>query len=376
MKDGFTYKMNFSRTDEIINVLTEENIIPAVSVAVGLGGKIVYERAAGTILESGHVVTEDSRFDIASLTKIFTGICFMQMLEEGRFSLDQPICEFFPQMAGLRPIEKNGKVIGHADASKITWWNVLTHTTGMGWTREKTRPSLPGVDKDLSVIFDLPFAYNVNEHVIYSDIPIILMGKAMEIVEKKPVDEIVDNRLIHRLRLRNTGYRRLSQYSMLADSQKTIPPTEYDDVFRKKRVWGEVHDENAWTMDGVSAHAGIFSTASDVCEVMMEFNRAREEGGILASKTAKEMSSLQTEEDGDRRGLIWHLSSNAENAYTQILSECSYGHEGFTGCFAWNDPDRNISIVFLSNDIYNGRDNRVLPKYRKQIMETIILKNC
>ena len=109
---------------------------------------------------------------------------------------------------------------------------------------------------------------------------------------------------------------------------------------------------------------------------MMEFNRAREEGGILASKTAIEMSSLQTEEDGDRRGLIWHLSSNAENAYTQVLSECSYGHEGFTGCFAWNDPDRNISIVFLSNDIYNGRDNRVLPKYRKQIMETIILKNC
>ena len=88
MKDGFTYKMDFSRTDEIINTLTEENIIPAVSVAVGIDGKIVYERAAGTILESGHEITKDSRFDIASLTKIFTGICFMQMLEEGCFSLE------------------------------------------------------------------------------------------------------------------------------------------------------------------------------------------------------------------------------------------------------------------------------------------------
>ena len=366
--------MDFSKIDEIINALTEENIIPAVAVAVGIDDKIVYENAAGNIIESGHKVRGDSRFDIASLTKIFTGICFMQLLEEGYFSLDQPVCEFFPQMAGLRSIEKNGKVIGHVDASKITWWNVLTHTTGMGWTREKTRPSLPGIDKSLNVIFDLPFAYNTNEHVIYSDIPIILMGKAMEIVEQKPIDEIVENRLIERLRLKSTGYRRLSQYSSLIDIQKKIiPPTEYDNIFRKKRVWGEVHDENAWTMDGVSAHAGIFSTASDVCELMMEFNKARKEGGILSSETAMEMSSLQTEEDGDRRGLIWQLRSNAENAYTQVLSDRSYGHGGFTGCFAWNDPDRNMSIVFLSNDIYNGRDNRVLPKYRKQIMEAIIM---
>ena len=150
--------MSFLKADEIIRSLTEKKIIPAVSVAVGIRGEIVYERATGEIIESDYKVREDSRFDIASLTKIFTGICFMQLLEEGAFSLDQPICDFFPQMAGLRPIEKNGKVIGYNDASRITWRNVLTHTTGMGWTRQKTRPSLPGVNKDLGVIFNLPFA--------------------------------------------------------------------------------------------------------------------------------------------------------------------------------------------------------------------------
>ena len=375
MKGTVSEHMNFQKIDEIIESLTEGKIIPAVSVAVGIEGEIVYERAAGEIIESGYQVREDSRFDIASLTKIFTGICFMQLLEEGCFSLDQPVCDFFPQMAGFRPIEKNGKVIGYNDTSKITWWNVLTHTTGMGWTRQKTRPSLPGINKDLGVIFDLPFACNVNEHVIYSDVPIILMGKAMEMVEQKPVDKIVEDRLILELTLKNTGYRRLSEYASKNDPQKkTIPPTEYDDVFRKKRIWGEVHDENAWIMDGVSAHAGIFSTASDVCRVMMAFQNAREKGGILTFRTAREMSSLQAEEDGDRRGLIWQLSNNAENAYTRVLSGHSYGHGGFTGCFAWNDPDRSMSIVFLSNDVYRGREFRTLPGYRKQIMEAFFVK--
>ena len=105
---------------------------------------------------------------------------------------------------------------------------------------------------------------------------------------------------------------------------------------------------------------------------MMAFNDAKEKGGILTSQTAMEMSSLQAEDDGDRRGLIWQLSNNAENAYTRVLSNYSYGHGGFTGCFAWNDPVRSMSIVFLSNDIYNGRDYRVLPRYRKQIMESFL----
>ena len=365
--------MSFLKADEIIRSLTEENIIPSISVAVGMRGEIIYKKAAGRIVESGYNVRENSPFDIASLTKLFTGICFMQLLEESSFSLDQSVCDFFPQMAGLRPIEKNGKVIGYTEASRITWWNVLTHTTGMGWTRQKTRPSLPGVNKDLRVIFDLPFACAVNQHVIYSDVPIILMGKAMEMVEQKPIDKIVEERLIRELKLSNTCFRRLSHIDSNSDNQKKIiPPTEYDEVFRKKRIWGEVHDENAWTMDGVSAHAGIFSTACDVCKVMMAFSEAREKGGILTAQTARKMTSLQVEEDGDRRGLIWQLSNNDEYAYTHKLSNNSYGHGGFTGCFVWNDPYRNISIVFLSNDIYNGRDYRVLIKYKKQILESFL----
>ena len=365
--------MSFLEVERIVDNLTQNKIIPAISMAVGIDGEIVFQKQAGHIYESYENVEKDCQFDIASMTKIFTCICFMKMVEEGLFSLNQPISELFPRMGGNKPIEKDGQIIGYADGSSITWWNVLTHTTGIGWTRPKTRPSLLGLEESLDAIFSLPFAANVNEHVIYSDVPIILMGKAMELKEKKTLEQIVNERLLCPLRLKGTEYRRKSKYVSFSDAKKNkIPPTEYDEIFRKKRIWGEVHDENAWCMDGVAAHAGLFATASDVCYLMMKYAEARVKGGILSLDIAKEMSSLQVEEDGDRRGLMWQLSGNGEEAYTRFLSRDSYGHAGFTGCFAWNDPSKNISIVFLSNDIYNGRDNRVLTKYRSQIMEQLL----
>ena len=365
--------MSFAEVGRIIDYLTQNDIIPAISMAAGINGEIVFQKASGHISESQSDVKETSQFDIASITKVFSGICFMQMVEEGAFSLNQPVCEVFPQMAGKKPVEKDGEIVGFADGSVVTWWNVLTHTTGIGWTRPKARPSLPGINESLKVIFDLPFSCNVNEHVIYSDIPIILMGKAMEMAGEKPLDRIIEERLTVPLKLKDTGFRRISQYSSQEDDRKKdIPPTEYDEVFRKKRIWGEVHDENAWTMDGVSAHAGIFSTAADVCSLMMAFAKARDDGGILKPETAKEMSTLQAEDDGDRRGLIWHMSGRGERAYTRVLSEYAYGHAGFTGCFTWNDPVSSISIVFLSNDVYRGRENRVLADYRSQIMEMTV----
>ena len=365
--------MRFDEVGGMIDYLTQNGIIPAIAMAVGIDGEIVFQKASGHIAESMTDVKDDTQFDIASMTKIFSGICFMQMVEEGYFSLNSPVCELFPQMAGEKPVEKDGEIIGYVDGSAITWWNVLTHTTGMGWTRPKTRPSLPGINEDLHAIFDLPFACDVNEHVIYSDLPIILMGKAMEMTERKPLDMIIGERLIDPLKLKKTGFRRITRCASADDEQKkNIPPTEYDDIFRKKRIWGEVHDENAWLMDGVSAHAGIFSSAADMCSVMMAFAEARDAGGILEPETAREMSALQVEDDGDRRGLIWHMSGRGEKAYTRFLSEYAYGHAGFTGCFAWNDPVSRISIVFLSNDVYRGRENRVLPDYRAQIMEMTV----
>lgn len=358
---------NFVNLNRILNSLTLDCVIPAISVSVILQGKVVYSESFGKIIENGKNIDSSFQFDIASLTKIFTITCFMMLVENNKIRLSDRICEYYTSYNCMKNIEKDGVIIGQCDASRITWKDVLTHTAGFGWTKEKTRPSLPTLDQGLEVIYNLPFKYNIGEKIVYSDIPIILVGNVMERIYGKRLDEIVNDSIITPLGLQHTNYRRISKK---INNTKTIP-TEFDLVFRKKRIWGEVHDENAYLLDGVSAHSGIFSNSIDVCKLMAILNGCLISDGIVKRETAKTMIKEYVNNGEEARGIMWLLNKN--DIYASPLSSNSYGHSGFTGCFAWNDPDKMLSIVLLSNDIYNGREKRKLRNYRREIIKAILL---
>lgn len=356
--------MDIKGLDSLLDEMSYK--IPALSMAVLKDNEIIYKAYRGRITENSHIIDENSRFDIASITKVFSGIAFMKMVEEGLFSLDEPVCFCFPELNRNYPIEKDGIVVGENDARKITWRNVLNHTTGFGWTRKKTLPSLPNIDKSLDDIFSLPFAYETGSRVVYSDVPFILLGKAMEMKMEMKLDEIINKKVIEYLGLSNTGYNR----GNISINREIFVPTEDDRSFRGERVWGYVHDENAYLLDGVAAHAGIFSNVTDLIMVGKELKDSLKNDGILKRKTMETMINESAVDGEDRRGIMWQLSNKAGNpkAYTSILSEKAFGHAGFTGCFMWIDPVKDMVIVFLSNDIYRGRDNRVLFDYRRKIM--------
>lgn len=358
------------RLNQYLFELTENKIIPAVSVALGRNGRIIFSKAYGKIYETGDRITENTRFDIASITKAFSGLCFMHLVEKEIFNLDEPLSAIFPRYSGKIQIEEKGTIKGYADRNTVTWKHVLTHTTGMGWARPKTRPSLPNLP-DIDDIFDLPFVAQPGKHIIYTDIPIILMGAAMEKRTHIKLDQLIEETIIDPLKLRHSGYLRVS---LNKSENQLIAPTEYDDVFRKRRIWGQVHDENAFLMDGVSAHAGIFSTATDICRLMIALQECISEGdGFLSKEISERMIAETVSEEGDRRGLIWQLSGRSDSSYTGSLSEYAYGHDGFTGCFVWNDPLPPFkTIVFLSNDVYSGRENRKLFSIRRELIRQFL----
>lgn len=361
--------MGYQALEKLLTDLTDSGTIPAITMAVGQKGKLVYSGAFGKIYENDERIVPTSRFDIASMTKIFSGVCFMKLAEQGKIGLHDPICNIFPELDTVKPIEEKGVTVGQCDASKVTWLHVLTHTSGMGFTRPMPFPTLPHLDKGLDDIFTLPFAYPPGTRVAYNDMPLILLGVAMERVSGRRLDELVDELICRPMGLLNTGYLRRSAHPSRIPG---VVPTEEDTRFRKQRVWGAVHDENAFLLDGVSGHAGIFSTAEDICGFALRMADCLKEDGLLKRATAEEMIREYAEEDGDRRGIAWQLSIPGEASYTKYLSHNAYGHSGFTGCFFWNDPEKDLSVVLLSNDVYSGRENRKLFDVRGEIMRLAV----
>ena len=150
-----------------------------------------------------------------------------------------------------------------------------------------------------------------------------------------------------------------------------IAPTEFDKYWRNRLLIGEVHDETASLLNGVSGNAGLFSTAGDISKVLqMILQNGKFEGKrIIDSSTVK----LFTSKKSDERGLGWDIKSDSGSSAGNLFSDKSYGHTGFTGTSVWTDPTRNLFVVFLTNRVYPSRENNKLIKIRPELHNLIIL---
>lgn len=198
--------MNFQELRLLQDHLTQNKIIPATAMAIGQNNRIIYEHISGSIYETNENITPMHRFDVASLTKIFTGICFMRLVEEEIINLYDPVYHIFPEYHSTKPIIKDGKIIAEFDARKITWFHILTHTSGIGWTQERPRPKCPDKTYILDTVYHPAFVCEPGQHIVYSDIPIVLLGMAMERVTGMALDALISQKILSPLGLANTSY--------------------------------------------------------------------------------------------------------------------------------------------------------------------------
>jgi CubicO group peptidase (beta-lactamase class C family) len=144
---------------------------------------------------------------------------------------------------------------------------------------------------------------------------------------------------------------------------ETIVPTEHDYLFRHAPVDGTVHDENAAMMGGVSGHAGLFANANDLAKLMQMYLDMGQYGGkrFIAEETMKEFSRTQFPENKNRRALGFDKPNlqyiGANNNTAKDAGPNTFGHTGFTGTFAWMDPDTGLLYIFLSNRVNPTRAN-------------------
>ena len=152
-----------------------------------------------------------------------------------------------------------------------------------------------------------------------------------------------------------------------ADRARAV--TEEFDPWRGRWIQGEVHDENAWVMGGVSGNAGLFGTLDHVAALMEMFRQEGRLGGIpiLAPETIRLMTTAQTGGiPGDPR--TFGFAAQGKDVFAgQGFSKESYGHTGFTGTSVWIDPRRGLKVVILTNRVHFGREETAekIKKFRR-----------
>src|SRR5216684_999232 len=346
---------------DVIEKAIAEKAFPGATLAVGYKGKISL-RAFGKLSYDANAAAAipNTMYDIASLTKAVATTTLVAKLVEGDFAvpldLDAKIERYLPEWA-------NGP---NADwRHRVTVRHLLTHTSGLPAFKEYWRTS-KGKQDTLARIFAEPLEYEPGTREIYSDLGIILMAEIVERLTGRNLDELTREDIFSPLGMSHTMYLPPKRI------WPTIAPTEIDTQLRHRLIQGEVHDENAFAIGGVSGHAGIFSTAPDLaafCQMLLN-------GGVYAHHRILRRSTIAQftvpqELSNRTRTLGWVVPS--EGGFSgHFYSAHSFGHTGFTGTSIWIDPDRQLFVVLLTNRVHPTRENTKIQAARVALHDAVM----
>lgn len=371
-------KKKLEQADSIALYGIHEKAYPGCQVMAIKDGKVFYQKNFGrfTYDAASEKVSDSSVYDLASLTKILSSaLALMKLQEQKQFDYHQTLGYYFPELQGSNKYD-------------LLYQDVLTHQSGLTafipfWQRTLTKgdaykpgiyspvqtPEFPTqVAHKLYVVrgfTDSIYKQIINSKLeekgkyLYSDVGYYFSKKLIEQKTGMPLNEYVSKTFYTPMGIHATYLPREVM------SPLRIAPTEYDTKFRKQVLIGYVHDQGAALMGGVGGHAGLFGTAGDVAVIMQMLLNKGVYGGqrYLDSAVVRDYTSAHSPDN--RRGLCFDKPEADEKKDSPVTKECSlqsFGHSGFTGTFAWADPQNGLIFVFLSNRVFPSTDENKLAK--------------
>jgi len=347
---------SLSPVDSIIETAIADSAFPGAVLLVARNGIVAYEQSYGrfTYDSSSEKMTTDAIFDLASVTKVIAATsAVMRLVEEKKISLQDKVVQYFPAFG------QNGK-------ENITIYNLLVHNSGLqAWRKYYEFCDAPQCVLDS--IFAAPLVYKTGDSTIYSDLGLITTGKIIEKVTKTTLANYVDSVFFKPLGMKST------MYNPPVELWKRIVPTEIDSFWKRTyvAVRGRVHDENAATLGGISGHAGLFSTASDLSKILqMELNY-----GIYNGKRYLDSGTIATfikqQSANSSRAIGWDTRSAENSVSGQFASPQTFLHTGFTGTSVVVDPIKNMIVIFLTNRVYPTRNNQKISYVRPAVHDAV-----
>ncbi len=361
---------------DVIEGAIADKAFPGATLAVGYRGRVALH-AFGKLSYGAKAsqVNVRTMYDVASLTKVIVTTTLVEKLVEGDFksplNLDAPIERYLPEwIAGGLP-EKELKNLYRENPQELEWRHrvtvrhLMTHTSGLPAFKEYWRTST-GKPDTLRMIFAEPLEYEPGTKMIYSDLGIILMAEIIQRLTGRTLDDLANEYIFSPLAMSDSMYKPPKRV------WPSIAPTEFDANFRKRLIQGEVHDENAFAIGGVSGHAGVFSTAPDLaafCQMLLN-------GGVYAHQRILRRATIAQftapqQLAGGARTLGWVVPTEGSSS-GHFFSSHSFGHTGFTGTTIWIDPDRQVFVVLLTNRVNPTRENHKITEVRPAVHDAVM----
>ncbi len=306
----------------------------------------------------GEPLGSDTLFDIASLTKLFTAAAALIRIDQGRLDLDSRLCTLNEALEGRQRGQATlAELLAH-EAGYPAWLPLFESVETESRGTAKARRTI--IDAAVTAPEDADSSHGC---AVYSDLGFITLTHILETLEARRLDQIVEQHLITPLELSSVHYRPIGEKSPV----RRIAATE-NCPWRGRYLVGEVHDENTWSMGGISGHAGLFATAEDVAAFGMHWLSAIDGTGFISQDLAR--LAIQKRPGG--RGLGFDTVSEEGSTAGDLLSRDAVGHLGHTGCSLWIDPDRHMSIALLTNHVHFGYDKPKIRAFRRAFHDAVV----
>jgi serine-type D-Ala-D-Ala carboxypeptidase len=370
--------MAFEPVEEAFKEAVAEGVFPGAVILAAKGDEIAFERAVGfrsLMLEKTPMQT-DTIFDLASLTKpLATTVAAMLLVQEKKIRLEDRVTRFFP----------NFGVFGK---THVTFRHLLAHCAGLPAWKPYYEEILKG-EKEGRINFvasraaksyvfesihrEKPIA-PPGTQTLYSDLGFMLLGEVIEEITSSTLDRFCQEKIFKPTGLRSTSFVDLTQLRVrrLQPAKERIAPTE-NCPWRKKILWGEVQDDNAYAMGGVAGHAGLFSSARDIHLLLRRLHRCLTGAdSFIPASVVREFFTRDRTINESTHTLGWDMPSAENSSSGSHFSPWSIGHLGFTGTSIWWDLEKDCQVILLSNRVHPSRANDKIKAFRPHAHDLIM----
>lgn len=358
--DGLPRVLPFSREalptvmkdslQHLLDRAVRDSAFPGAVAVVGRKDRVLATVSAGHLdWADSPAPDERTLWDMASLTKVTaTTSSIMQLVDQKLVDINAPVQKYLPDWQGR-------------NKEKVLIRHLLTHASGLPAWRPLYKEAT-NAEQAMQLVFQTALDTLPGARMLYSDLNFILLAQVVQRVSGQRIDAYAREHVFGPLKMTDT------QYRPDASLMPRIAPTEID-PWRQRHIRGEVHDENAFMLGGVSGHAGLFSTAADVTRLCQAYlNGGTLDGARIWSPEIISLFTTVYDSTFSNRALGWE-TPNGTNSAGRVMKRPAFGHTGFTGTSIWVDPAHDLFVVLLTNRVNPTRQNNKIGSVRQAVAD-------